>query len=376
MANQPTALVLGAGIMGLSAAWGLHREGFRVTVLDQAPPPNPRGASVDHHRLIRHSYGAMRGYMRMVDEAYAAWDLLWAELGEVLHIPSGILAIDDTGGAWVPDSRAALRADGHPVEDLDGNGVARRFPYLSGAHVRDAFFCPKGGVLLAERIVAALARHLASRGVAFEVARAAEVHAARAAVSLEGGGERGADVLVVAAGPWGPKLLGAALAPRVVPSRQVVVRLMPGADSLATWAGAPMLLDLAEAGGFYIVPPVAGTPLKIGDHSFSREGDPDEPSRDADPREVERILALARRRIPGLDGFALMGAANCFYDVEPEERFVIEPLAPRSWVMSGFSGHGFKFGAVLGLRLARTIATNGNKAAFSDWAAGKERLAA
>jgi glycine/D-amino acid oxidase-like deaminating enzyme len=137
-----------------------------------------------------------------------------------------------------------------------------------------------------------------------------------------------------------------------------------------------MLLDLAEAGGFYIVPPVAGTPLKIGDHSFSREGDPDEPSRDADPREVERILALARRRIPGLDGFAHLGAANCFYDVEPEERFVIEPLAPRAWVMSGFSGHGFKFGAVLGLRLAHTIATNGDRAAFSDWAAGKERLAA
>lgn len=359
--------------MGLCTAWGLLRHGFAVTVLDQATPPNPRGASVDHHRLIRHSYGAMRGYMRMVDEGYAAWDALWAELGEVLHVPTGILALDDTGGDWVPDSRTLLREDGHPVEDLDGAGVAARWPRLSGEYIRDAFFCPKGGVLLAGRIVERLAEHLRAAGVAFEVARATDVDAARAALKLEDGGERSADVLVVAAGPWGPRLLGAALAPRVVPSRQVVVRLMPPAAALAEWVRAPMLLDLAEAGGFYLVPPVAGTPLKIGDHSFSREGDPDEPSRAADPREVERILALARRRIPGLDGFTPMGAANCFYDVEPEERFVIEPLGPRSWVMSGFSGHGFKFGAVLGLRLAETIATNGEAAVLSDWAAGKER---
>ena len=45
--------VVGAGIMGLSAAWALSRRGHDVTVLDQGPVPNPRGASVDQHRLIR-----------------------------------------------------------------------------------------------------------------------------------------------------------------------------------------------------------------------------------------------------------------------------------------------------------------------------------
>jgi glycine/D-amino acid oxidase-like deaminating enzyme len=153
----------------------------------------------------------------------------------------------------------------------------------------------------------------------------------------------------------------------------VVVRLMPPPEVLPVWERAPMLLDLAEAGGFYLVPPVAGTPLKIGDHSFSRLGDPDEPDREADPREVERILALARRRIPGLDGFGFVGAANCFYDVEPEERFVIEEIHDGAWVMSGFSGHGFKFGALLGLRLARTIAHHEDAGALSAWAAGEER---
>jgi sarcosine oxidase subunit beta len=376
MQTRPTALVLGAGIMGLSTAWGLRREGFDVHVLDQAAPPNPHGSSVDHHRLIRHSYGAQAGYMRMVDEAYIAWDALWREIGEVLHVPTGVLALDDTAGAWVPDSRAAMRKAGYPLEDLTGAEVAARFPCLSGENIRDAFFCPLGGVLLAGRIVERLAEHLRVLGVTFEQARCAAVDARRRALRLADGSTRDADVLVVAAGPWGPKLMPDVLAARVIASRQVVVRLMPPAATLRAWEQAPMLLDLAEAGGFYLVPPVAGTPLKIGDHSFSRLGDPDEPDREADPREVERILALARRRIPGLDGFGFAGAANCFYDVEPEERFVIEQIHDGAWVMSGFSGHGFKFGAVLGLRLARAIAHHDDAGALSAWAAGEERLPA
>jgi len=371
MEKRPTALILGAGIMGLCTAWALLRQGFAVHVLDQVAPPNPAGSSVDHHRLIRHAYGAQRGYMRMVDEAYAAWDRLWADLGEVLHVPTGVLALDEAEGAWLRETRAALRADGRAHEDMTAAAVEARFPYLSGAGIRDALFCPAGGVLLAERIVAGRARHVQAQGAVIEVARVTALDAARASVTLGGGATRGADVLVVAAGPWIPRLLPE-IATRVTPSRQVVVRLEAPS---AAWAQAPMLLDLAVEGGFYLVPPVAGTPIKIGDHSFSREGHPDD-DRTPDPREVERILALARKRIPGIEGFARLGSATCFYDVEPDERFVIEPLGPRAWVMSGFSGHGFKFGAVLGERLALAIAQPATAAALPAWAAGDEVIPA
>lgn len=373
METRPTALVLGAGIMGLCTAWGLLREGYSVRLIDQAPPPNPRGSSVDHHRLIRHAYGAQAGYMRMVDAAYAAWDALWADLGEVLHVPTGVLAIDEAGGDWIRESRAALRADGRAVTDLSAAEVVARFPYLSNEGLAGAFWCPEGGVLLAERIVGALARHVAARGAVIETARAVRVDAARASLVLEDGGARGADVLVVAAGPWIPRLLPA-IGPRVTPSKQVLVRLAPPPDLAETFAGAPMIIDLA--GGFYMVPPIAGTPLKIGDHSFSLQGDPDDPDRTADPHEAERILELARRRIPGLDRFTPLGASTCFYDVEPEERFLVEKISRRAWVMSGFSGHGFKFGAVLGRRLAEAIARPELEAFIPAWAAGDEAVAA
>lgn len=364
-----TALVLGAGIMGLSSAWALARAGFAVRVVEQDEIPNPRGASVDDHRLIRHAYGAQAGYMRMVDPAYAAWDLLFHEAGERPYVATGMLAMAGSASLWLTQSRACLRADGHSVEDLAADAVAARFPFLSAAGISDAFHLNTGGVLLARRIIAALAKLLAARGVEFVRARAAAVHPERAEITLEDGRQLGADLLVVAAGPWGPRLLPA-LSARVRPTRQIVVRLEPPAALREAWTRAPMLLDLAEDGGFYAVPPVAGTPLKIGDHRFAPTSDPDGP-RAATEAEAAAILDLARHRIRGLESYRILSAAACWYDVEPAERFILEPLGGRSFVMSGFSGHGFKFGALLGLALARAARDPALAAALPAWAAGE-----
>ena len=370
MGSRRTALILGAGIMGLSAAWALVRRGYAVRVVEQGQVPNPLGASVDHHRLIRHAYGRQAGYMRMVDPAYAAWDMLWRDLGEVLHVPTGVLAVSGSAGGWLGDSRAALAADGLRVTDLTAAEVAARFPIFTEAGIGAAFHMTSGGVLLAERIVAGLARFLAAQGVAIEQARATAVDAERATLRLADGTTRSADLLVAAAGPWAPRLLPASLAPRVVASRQIIVRLEPPPPHREAWARAPMLLDLAEDGGFYAVPPVAGTPLKIGDHRFSRSGDPATDPRDATPAEVEEILAYARPRLRDMGDYRILGARACYYDVEDAERFVVEPLAPRCLVMSGFSGHGFKFAPLLGIALAAAASDPALLPALAPWAAG------
>jgi sarcosine oxidase subunit beta len=367
---MPKALVLGAGIMGLCTAWGLSRAGWSVTVVEQEVVPNPRGASVDDHRLIRHAYGAQRGYMHMVDDAFRAWDLLWSELGERFYHPTGVLALASGSAGWLGESRAALAGDGHAFEDLDPAAIPARFPMLRPAGIGAALAMPEGGVLLARPIVAALAAHLRARGVTFERGRAVALDPARASLRLESGGTRQADLLIAAAGPWAPRLLPE-LAGRVAASRQIVVYLEPPPPHRALWAQAPMLLDLSEAGGFYAVPPVAGTPLKIGDHRFSRQGDAEADPREASPAEAEAILALARPRLAEAGAYRLLAARACYYDVEDAERFVVEPLGPRAWVMSGFSGHGFKFGAVLGLAVAAVASDAGLAAALPRWAAGE-----
>jgi len=58
--------------------------------------------------------------------------------------------------------------------------------------------------------------------------------------------------------------------------------------------------------------------------------------------------------------------------VTDDERFVVEKLGSKGWVMSPCSGHGFKFAALMGLELARTIGSERDPAAHARWAAGLE----
>ncbi len=182
-----------------------------------------------------------------------------------------------------------------------------------------------------------------------------------------------ADQVIVAAGPWAPRLVPG-LRPRVTPSRQVVVYLQPPAERALSWQKHPMILDIDPAAGFYLVPPrprAAGgiSGLKIGDHSFTLTGDPDR-DREATGEEAHHLIRQVGARLRDIGRYGIREAKTCFYDVTSDEHFVVEPIGARGWVLSGFSGHGFKFGAVIGLELARTLRGERASAALAAWAAG------
>jgi glycine/D-amino acid oxidase-like deaminating enzyme len=364
-------IVVGGGIMGLCTAWALHRAGHEPALFEQGPLPNPLASSTDQHRLIRFTYGAMSGYARMVHEAYGAWRRLFADLGRSHYRPTGTLAVAREEGGWVADSARCLQDLGVALERWSAADLERRLPFLDLAGARYALFTPSGGALFAERILRDLVGHLGARGVVLhEQAPVREVDPARALIRTEGGCEHRADLLVIAAGPWAPQLLPA-LAGRVTPSRQVAVYLEPPDDLLPAWQAAPMLLDQIEAtaGGFYAVPPVDGTALKVGDHGFSLRGHPDR-ERAPTPHEVAAICALARTRLRDFERYRVSAARTCFYAVAAQERFIAE-RCEQAWVLAGFSGHGFKFGALIGERIAAAIGGELGADALTAWAAGQ-----
>jgi glycine/D-amino acid oxidase-like deaminating enzyme len=362
--------IIGAGIMGLAGAWALAKRGHQVAVYEQGPVPNPLGSSVDQHRLIRYAYRERDGYVRMVREAYGAWDMLWADLGARFYAETGTLAFDTADDDWAGRSRGSLDRCGIPFETLSTAEMVRRWPQLREEGVENALFLPSGGILMAERVVTALAQHLPTQGVAIHSQTPVkEIDPAQATLTLVDGDRVGADVLIVAAGPWGGRLVPA-LRQRMTPSRQVLAYLAPPPTYAALWARSPMVLSIGRDAGFYAVPPVAGLGLKIGDHRFSLQGEPDR-NRLAGNDEAEAIAGLAKQRFRDHADYRIVMAKTCFYDVEPAERFIVETVGPHTWVMSGFSGHGFKFASILGLRLAAAIDGEIAPEALTAWAAGQ-----
>src|SRR5438067_11522710 len=110
--------------------------------------------------------------------------------------------------------------------------------------------------------------------------------------------------------------------------------------------------------------------LKIGDHSFGPGGDPGG-EREPGAAEIAPILEQARRRLVRLDAYEIAGAKTCYYDVATGERFQFLRLGECAYVFCGSSGHGFKFGPLIGERIAAVLTGRAGYEETAAWLAGE-----
>jgi glycine/D-amino acid oxidase-like deaminating enzyme len=48
------------------------------------------------------------------------------------------------------------------------------------------------------------------------------------------------------------------------------------------------------------------------------------------------------------DSYAVLERKACYYTVMEDEKFIVRPVGVAAWVVSACSGHGFKFGPLMG----------------------------
>ncbi|UMY16756.1 FAD-dependent oxidoreductase [Methylobacterium organophilum] len=368
-ARRGKVLVVGSGIAGLSTAWALVRRGFSVEVFEQGQIPHAMASSYDEHRITRHAYGDFPGYARLMPEAFAAYEALWSDLG-VRHfeaLPLVVLMREPV--TWFQGSRTSMDELEIGYRDIPLGALADRYPMIEPEGVTGAYEADGAGMLFPIRILTDLVVHLAARGVRFHPGSpVTEVDAEQASVRVGAQVHRG-DAVVVAAGAWVdrlvPDLRGVAVA-----SRQAVAFVAPPVELADAWARAPIFIDLGLESGTYTLPPRPGTRLKLGDHQFTRQGDPDG-NRLATDEDVARLYAAARLSYRDFDRYTVLERKACFYTVTEDEAFIAKAIGAKGYVLSACSGHGFKFGPLMGEGVARVIAGERSAADLPAWAAGR-----
>lgn len=355
-------VILGGGIVGLSAAYQLSRLGHRVTVVDAdlagratdagAGIVNPLDLTGDRSAAERQraALSPARHYRNLLGQLAedGATNHGYAEVGQV------VVATGDADGAVV--ERLANRLSGVEPSDLaDYLGPVRR---LSAAEAREAVRYA-GDVVAAvllpgiarvdgRQLSACLTDVLRRRGVRWWHGTGRVVAGNGTAVGVEVGDERiDADRVIVATGAWlastgCPDWLAAAIRP----VRGQIVHLhhphrRDGGTPILSSVGGPYVL------GFPGDRIVTGATHEDAGFEYRRTAGG-----------LSRVLAAALRVAPGLADASLLETRVGFRPVSRDGLPVIGPVPGLAGavVATGLGAHGLTLGPAAGAVVARIAA--------------------
>ena len=366
-------IVVGGGIVGAATAYALTQDNLDVLLIDQYEAGHTHGSSHGDGRIVRFNYTESI-YVELAKHAYDAWETLGKTIGMPLIQKTGLIEFGAKGSKAVHASKQNLEQHNIPFESLGTNEINRRFPQLSIMDDAEIIYQPDGAVAFATPAVLDLWQLVRESGsTALENTKVTKIEANEQSVTVyTSDNVYTADKLVITAGSWAKQLLAQLDTDVPIEITQEILAYFPSTnDDLSHRVGdLPCLIDYthSEDQPFYSLPQIDVAGVKVGWH-HSGDVVRDPANRPQASQEIlEAIQASIERNYPHLSTEPIE-VVTCVYSNTPDYHFILDTLPQYEHIAigAGFSGHGFKFGPVLGRILANLVQGNDSPIALDTF---------
>lgn len=347
-------VIVGGGVIGMSVAMHLARAGCtNIVVLERG--------TIGSGSSAKGVGGFRQQFDTEINVRLSQLSLpTLLELGEQIDAQQhGYLYLAlNTDSLERIETRARQQQNwGVPVELLDHDEVAQRWPFLHSDDVLGAAFCAVDGYGRPPLAVQSYAREAQRSGV--QIIEHAEVtgvettgHGAeRRVVAVQTADQRIATGwLVNAAGPHAAVV--AAMAGVTLLVSPLKRQVFTTAACLSVPRTAPLTID--ETTGFHFRPDGEAVLLAMSDGEQLGVED-----FTLDQAFGEQVLQHARHRLPALGNITLADGRAGLYEMTPDAHPVLGPVPGiQGFVCAcGFSGHGFMHSPAAGMLIAEHITT-------------------
>jgi glycine/D-amino acid oxidase-like deaminating enzyme len=364
-------VIVGGGIFGLPAAIELHRRGYSTALVDSGEIPNPLAASTDISKIVRMEYGSDTFYMEMAERSIEGWEA-WNDLFKTtLYHETGFFlackkSLDDPSQKFEKASYDNLVARGYLPERLNAAEISRRFPAFNSEVYMDGFLNRRAGFADASLTISTLMKYAFELGV--------EVFPEQGLVSLLVDEQRATGIetsigriaagqVVVCAGS-GTSFIVEDLKPYMRVTGQPVFHLEASKPQLFVPEKFPVFTADISNSGYYGFPlhPSAKV-VKIANHGLGQFLHPHDDERQVTDEEMARFREFLKETLPSLATDPIEYTRKCLYSDTLDGHFWIDrhPDIEGLTIGTGGSGHGLKFGPVLGEIIANAAEGNREK---------------
>ncbi|KAM3616856.1 uncharacterized protein V6R79_024890 [Siganus canaliculatus] len=347
-------IVIGAGVQGCFTAYQLAKKNKKTLLLEQFLLPHTRGSSHGQSRIIRKAYDE-DFYCHMMEECYDLWAQLERESGVKLYRQTGLLVTGAETSVSFQMFKKTMLKHKIPVKVLTRDNFSQHIPHFKLSEGDAAVVDITAGVLYADRALKT-AQDMFKKfgGVIRDGEMVTDIKPGPVVTVATSAQVYRAKNVVITAGPWASKLL--AHTGLELPLEVVRINVCywkekePGTYNVKQRFPSFLVADCEETKEHIYGLPSNEYPglMKVCFHNGSKT-DPDQRDKQKDRKDIDILQRYVARCMPGLVPEPAV-VESCMYTMTPDRHFVLDrhPSYSNIVIGAGFSGHGFKFGPIIG----------------------------